>query len=177
MVHLGLAILTYSFAVIQTTIPHELGQVDKVPQLMAVVVAVSIIFVDGWPLIAWAALAGLIADGLSSQPLGIEMTAAVLVAFSVRWMLENRRVKSVFLNSIIAAAAAFAIVVVSNSIRVLLSGVPMPIGHTIVELAISAGVSALIALFLVICCGALKRLTSSIGRNRFAEPARWSRIT
>ncbi len=176
MVHLGLAIVTYVFAVVQTLIPIAFGDHSGIVlQLMPVVVALAIVSVEGWPVIAWAAMAGLIGDCLSSQPLGIEMTAAILAAFSIRWSLANRRITSAVARSLVAATATFAIVAISNGTRVILARPPIGIREVIIDLTFSAVLSAAIAAFTVLCCVSINRFLPPVRRHTAAE-GNWMRL-
>ena len=91
MHQLGFVLFTYLAAVLHVGAGSEsLAGVGIEPHFLLLVVITAVLYFENWTALVWAAVAGLVSDGLSAGPLGVEMACFTAAAFFLQHRLRRQ---------------------------------------------------------------------------------------
>ncbi|WP_166830737.1 rod shape-determining protein MreD [Thalassoroseus pseudoceratinae] len=151
MQHLGFLLLIYTALVCQVTgvLTGPVG-----PHYLVLAVVTAGLTLRGWSAYVWAAIAGLLSDGLIGGPLGVDMLVGVWTVFGIRrWLASHsQRGESAGMTATVsvAAVAIFAALFFSQTARLLITG--QQSDHAQVVLAVAATGFCTLAVVLIFLC-------------------------
>ena len=122
MHQLGFVLFTYLAAVlfVGTGSPELLG-VGIQPHYLLLVVITAVLYFQDWTALVWAAAAGLLSDGFSSGPLGVDMASFTLAAFFMLHQLRRQTTPGGVQLTVLCFGVTFATLTLSNTLRLLLT--------------------------------------------------------
>jgi rod shape-determining protein MreD len=122
MHQLGFVLFTYAAAVLFVgTGSSELAGVGFQPHYLLLVVITAVLYFQDWTALVWAAVAGLLSDGLSSGPLGVEMASFTMAALVLLHHLRRHAAVGMLRISLLCFLVTFATLTLSNTIRLLVT--------------------------------------------------------
>ncbi len=152
MQHLGFLLLIYTALVCQVTGVFT-GPVG--PHYLVLAIVTAGLTLRGWSAYFWAAVAGVLSDGLAGGPLGVDLLVGVWTVFGIRrWLaLQSQRneVFGVIATTSVAAVAIFVALFFSQTARLLVTG--QQSDHAQVVLAVTATGFCTVGIVLVFLCG------------------------
>ena len=159
MQYFRLMLLAYVALVVETSLADRLIAGGTQLSLLPLVVVAAVLTIDGWPGVAFAAMVGLLADCLSSGPLGVEMFCAVWVALAIQQVRRERAPKSALVLTGLSFFAVFAIAFSSAVLRHVFAGQAVVFAEAIPAVTWVAAVSALVCFATVLTWRSVNRLT------------------
>jgi len=139
MKQLAFALFVFTAFVFQAglRIPLSIGGVE--PDFLVLVVVVAAYTLNAWAAVFWAAVAGLLSDGLTSEPLGIGMLIAIITCCVVPQVSRERSLRSIASMNLWCFAIVFMIIFTTQATRHMTAG---RAGELAILLQGSAGTAA-----------------------------------
>lgn len=122
MHQLGFVLFTYLAAVLHVGTGQAMwAGVGVQPHYLLLVVITAVLYFQDWTALVWAAAAGLLSDGLSSGPLGVEMASFTMAAFFLQHRLRRHTSPGALRIMLLCFLATFATLALSNTLRLLIT--------------------------------------------------------
>jgi rod shape-determining protein MreD len=122
MKQLSFALFVFTAFVFQAglRVPLSIGGVE--PDFLALAVVTAAYTLNAWAAVFWAAVAGLLSDGLTSEPLGIGMLIAIITCCVVPQANRERSPRSITSMNLWCFAVVFTIVFATAAVRHMTAG-------------------------------------------------------
>lgn len=122
MHQLGFVLFTYLAAVLFVgTGSPSLGGVRAEPHYLFLVVITAVLYFHDWTALVWSAAAGLLSDGLSTGPLGVEMASFTMAAWFMQHQLRRPTSPGVVRITLLCFTVTWATLALSNTLRLLIT--------------------------------------------------------
>lgn len=123
MHQLGFLLFTYAAAVLHVGAgsPPFAG-LGMRPHFLLLVMITAVLYFDHWSALIWAASAGLLSDGLSTGPLGVEMACFTAGAFLMQHHLRRHAAPGIVRITLFCFLMVLAVLALSNTLRLLITG-------------------------------------------------------
>ncbi len=122
MHQLGFVLFTYGAAVLYVGMGSPaFSGVGLGPHYLLLVVITAVLYFQNWTALLWAALAGLLCDGLSAGPLGVEMAAFTMAAFFLLHQLRRHSAPGILRITLLCFAVTLATLALSTTLRLLIT--------------------------------------------------------
>ena len=145
MHQLGFVLFTYGAAVLFVgTGSQSFAGLGMQPHFLLLVVITAVLYFDHWTALIWAAAAGLLSDGLSAGPLGVEMACFTAAAFVMQHQLRRHSSPGTLRITLLCFGTALVTLAVSNTIRLLITGRVFDHGRLVLLIASTALATALL---------------------------------
>lgn len=167
MIHLVLAVLTYTAFVLQLSASRQLAVGSVEPNFLMGVLVVALVAVRGWKAIVWAAAIGLLCDLLAADRLGIWMGVCTLAAFGFEQTVGQSRRNGGLILTGLASIAVLLVCCVFRIAETLVAGGSFD-SADLTATAACTGYSAAIGLVLLACISVFGRSRPATGRRRTA---------
>ncbi len=145
MHQLGFVLFTYLAAVLYVGAGSPaLAGVGIEPHFLFLVVVTAVLYFENWTALVWAAVAGLVSDGLSAGPLGVEMACFMAAAFFLLHRLRRQVSPGIFRLTLLTFVTALAALAVSHTVRLLLTGRQFDHARLMLLIASTSAMTALV---------------------------------
>ena len=122
MHQLGFVLFTYGAAVLYVGMGSaSFAGVGVQPHYLLLVVITAVLYFQDWTALLWAALAGLLSDGLSAGPLGVEMASFTAAACFMQHQLRRHTSPGLVRITLLCFAVTLATLALSNTLRLLIT--------------------------------------------------------
>jgi len=144
MHQLGFLLFTYAAAVLHVGAGSPpFGGLGVHPHFLLLVMITAVLYFDHWSALIWAASAGLLSDGLSTGPLGVEMACFPAGAFLMQHHLRRHPAPGTVRITLSCFLMALAVLALSNTLRLLITGRSFDHAKLVLLVATTATVTAL----------------------------------
>lgn len=143
MHQLGFVLFTYAAAVLQvgTGSPSFAG-LGLQPHFLLLVMITAVLYFDHWTALIWAAVAGLLSDGVSAGPLGVEMACFLAAAFVMQHHFRRHSSPGILRVTLFCFLMTLATLALSNTVRLLITGRQFDHAKLVLLVTTSAAVTA-----------------------------------
>ncbi len=158
MRQLNIILLTYLALACQVSLRTDFTIGSTAPDFLWLVLVAVVLTIDGWPVIFWAALVGLLSDSIAGDRLGVGMLSVSIVALIAQTFRQSRLRQSAIAISCWVCFIVFAASLLTFSSRIVMTDYHVSDFGPVLQVVFDAAYTSLLGLATMLCWWIVKRL-------------------